>query len=83
MGFSEEVIITGSGFLAGIEVSFENGIGSRPGSSNIVVNDAYTITLTVTIKSGGPKRNRVRDVRMTKPDGSSGVLIDGFIVTPW
>ncbi|MCH8299778.1 MAG: hypothetical protein IIC39_04470 [Candidatus Marinimicrobia bacterium] len=76
------VTISGSGFAAGAEVTFENGSGPAPATSNVVFVDANTITGTVTAKSGGPGRNRVWDVRVTNPDGSSGVLVDGFTVTP-
>jgi hypothetical protein len=81
-GTTVDVTITGSGFVVGAEVTFENGQGPAPTVSNIVVVDANTITATVTAKSGGPPRDRVWDVRVTNPDGSSGVLIDGFTVTP-
>jgi hypothetical protein len=40
------------------------------------------ITALITAKDGGPPRNRVWDVRVTNPDGSSGVLTGGFTVTP-
>ena len=78
-----DVTISGSGFAAGAEVTFENGSGPSPTTSLVDVGDANTtITGTVTAKSGGPGRNRVWDVRITNPDGSSGVLVDGFTVTP-
>ncbi len=81
-GTTIDVTITGSGFEAGADVTFENGSGPTPSASNIVVVDASTITATVTAKSGGPPRDRVWDVRVTNPDGSSGVLVGGFTVTP-
>jgi hypothetical protein len=77
----EEVVIAGSGFLAGAQVSFENGKGPAPEASVIAV-DCSTITATVTAKSGGPPKNREWDVRVTNPDGSSAVLVGGFTVTP-
>ncbi|MCH8287737.1 MAG: hypothetical protein IID12_01345, partial [Candidatus Marinimicrobia bacterium] len=55
------ITISGSGFAAGAEVTFENGSGPAPSTSNVVVVDANTITGTVTAKSGGPGRNRVWD----------------------
>ncbi len=76
------VTITGSGFVAGTDVTFENGRGPAPTVSNINVVDANTITATVTAKSGGPPRNRVWDVRVTNPDGATDVLVNGFTVTP-
>jgi len=83
-GTTEEgVTITGSGFMDGAEVTFENGDGPSPTASNVVVaDDTNTITATVTAKSGGPPRDRVWDVRVTNTDGSSGVLVNGFTVNP-
>ncbi len=76
------VTIVGSGFAAGTSVSFENGSGPAPTASNVVVVDASTITATVTAKGGGPRRNRVWDVRVTNLDNSFDLLVDGFTVTP-
>lgn len=82
MGTTIDVTIGGSGFAAGAGVTFENGSGPSPTTSNVVVGDANTITVTVTAKSGGPPRNRVWDVRVTNTDGSSGVLAGGLTVVP-
>lgn len=76
------VTITGSGFVSGASVSFENGTGPAPSVSDVKVGDnSATITATVSTKSGGPPGNRVWDVRVTNPDGSSGVLSGGFTVS--
>lgn len=71
------VTITGSGFAAGMGVSFENGSGPRPTASNVIVRDANTITANVTVKKGGSRSARVWDVRV-----GSGILFDGFTVLP-
>jgi len=76
------ITITGSGFVAGTDVTFENGSGPAPTVSNKEVVDVNTITATVTAKSGGPPRNRVWDVRVTNSDGATDVLVNGFTVTP-
>ena len=83
-GTTKDVTIGGSGFAAGADVTFENGSGPSPtfNVNNVVEGDDSTIMGTVTAKSGGPGRNRVWDVRVTNPDGSSGVLVVGFTVTP-
>ncbi|NIR68342.1 S8 family serine peptidase [candidate division KSB1 bacterium] len=78
---SVDVTISGTGFAAGPDVTFENANGPAPTASNIVFVDANTITCTVTAPSGGPPRPRVWDVRVTNTDGSTGVLADGFTVT--
>ena len=81
-GTTMEATITGSGFVAGAGVSFENGNGPAPAVSKVdVAPDGKSLTATVTAKSGGSPRNRVWDVRVTNPDSSSGVLVDGFTVT--
>jgi hypothetical protein len=77
-----EVTISGSGFAIGATVAFENGAGPVPAASGVTVVDATTITASVMAKSGGPPKERVRDVRVTNPDGSSAVLLGGFTVTP-
>ena len=81
-GATINVTITGSGFAPGASVTFENGEGPTPSATNVVVVDANTITATVTVRSGGPRRNRVWDVRVTNLDGSTGSLVDGFTVIP-
>lgn len=80
-GTTIDVTISGTGFVAGASVIFENGSGPAPTASNVVVVGANTITATVTAKSGGPPRNRVWDVVVTNPDGSSARLAGGFTVT--
>lgn len=81
-GSTIEVILTGAGFAPGANVTFENGQGAAPGGSNVLVLDSNTITARVTAGSGGPPRDRVWDVRVTNPDGSTGVLASGFTITP-
>jgi len=63
-GTSIDVVITGSGFTAGLAVGFENGSGPAPVVSNVVVVDAYTIRAKVTVKSGGGKQTRYWDLRV-------------------
>ncbi len=82
VGGSVVVRISGSGFQAGASVSLEGGQGPAPVVSNVEVVDSTTIDATITTKSGGPPRNRLWDVRVTNPDMGSGVLEDGFTVTP-
>jgi hypothetical protein len=69
--------ITGTGFYNGAKVSFENGSGSRPTASNVVVVNANTITAAITVKSGSAGRDRVWDLRV-----DSAVLADAFTVVP-
>jgi len=71
------VRIAGSGFAAGMAVGFENGSGPAPIVSDIQYVDANTITVTVTLKASGPRRERVWDVRV-----GSAVLPKGFTIRP-
>lgn len=81
-GSTVDVTITGSGFEDGADVALEDGSGPTPDVSNVNVIDDTEITATITAKSGGPNRDRVWDVHVTNPDGTSDVLADGFTVTP-
>jgi hypothetical protein len=48
-----------------------------------VTRDSSTqLTATVDIRSGGPKKNRLWDVMVTNPDGSSVVGARLLTVTP-
>ena len=82
-GTTIDITIAGLNFADGADVTFENGIGPAPAATVLEVSaDGTTIEASVTAKSGGPSRNRVWDVRVTNPNGSTGVLVDGFTVTP-
>jgi hypothetical protein len=76
-GTSVSVTITGSGFAAGMSVGFENGSGPAPVATDVTVVDANTITATVSVKTGGPRKERYWDVRV-----GSAVLPRGFKVLP-
>jgi hypothetical protein len=79
-GTSGVATITGSGFVAGAEVNFENGSGPAP-KAKVTSVDGTTIQATVTPHRKA-KVGVQWDVRVTNPDGSSDVLVDGFTVTP-
>lgn len=81
-GTSISATITGTGFAAGASVVFENGSGSRPVASDIVVVDSATITATVTVAGGGAYRNRLWDLRVTNPSGATDVLVGALLVRP-
>lgn len=81
-GTKVDVTIKGSGFANGASVGFENGEGPVPSASNVVVTDGAAITARVSVKPGGPRRDRLWDVRVTNPGGGSAVLQDGLRVHP-
>jgi hypothetical protein len=78
-GTQVDVIISGSGFVDGASVTFENGTGVAPTADvTFVWPDGLTIEATVTAHKNA--KDAVWDVRVTNPDASTGVLIDGFTV---
>jgi len=78
VGTTVPVSITGSGFAAGMGVSFEGGSGPPPQAKNVVVSlDGTTLQATVTVKKGKPGKDPVWDVRV-----GSGILFSGFTVLP-
>jgi thermitase len=82
-GTTVPVTISGTGFVSGASVTFENGSGNTPrASTTSVAADGKTITAQVSAGSGGPRRERVWDVRVTNPNGASAVLTGQFRVTP-
>jgi PKD repeat protein len=82
-GATVGVTIAGTGFQPGAVVSFENGSGPAPSAIVTSVSaDGTSISATITAKVGGPPRDRVWDVRVTNPDGSTGALPAGFTVIP-
>lgn len=76
VGSKVRVVIDGSGFAAGMGVSFEGGSGPPPQASNVVVSP-NRVEATVTVKKGKIGKDPVWDVRV-----GSGVLFGGFTVTP-
>ena len=73
------VSIVGTGFVTGATVSFTGGIGAVPVASNVVVSSGE-ITLTITVGTNGPKKNRVWNLVVTNPGGQSAS--GTFTVTP-
>jgi hypothetical protein len=78
-GTSIAVTIGGSGFVVGVTVTFENGLGVAPSAKVISVSDT-TIEAAVTAHKNA-KTGVPWDVRVTNPDGAFDVLVGGFTVT--
>ena len=74
------VTVTGTGFAPGAVVDLQNGDGPDPAVSVTSVSGSTSITATITIRAGGPAKNRTWDVVVTNRDGTSAVLRDGFTV---
>ena len=83
VGSTKGVTVSGSGFVEGATLTFENGAGPAPQVSGVSVAAGGTsLTASVSVKKGGPRRDRKWDVRVTNPDGGSAVLTGGLTVTP-
>jgi len=80
-GQSVNVTIIGSGFMSGASVTLSNGSCPTPSVSNVIVDNANTITATITAKNGGPPRDSIWDVTVANVDLSSDTLVNGFKVT--
>jgi hypothetical protein len=78
-GGSLSATITGSGFTEGVAVSFSGGEGPAPEAVATFVSDGE-ISVGIVTKDGGPPRDRLWDVTVANPDGSSGTLLDGLRV---
>ena len=73
--------ISGTGFGADAQVGLSNGKGPTPELSDVSVVSSTTITVRITIKPGGPRRDRLWDVTATS-GGSSATLPGGLTVLP-
>ena len=65
--------VTGSGFAPGVTLGFVGGDGPAPRVRQVVRDNSAQLTATVEIRSGGPQRDRLWDVRVANPDGSASV----------
>ncbi len=86
VGITRDFVITGTGFSIEpnvvVEVAFENGSGPSPRVNSVAVDSSTRITATVEIRTGGPPRPRVWDVRVTNPDASTGVGVGLLTINP-
>lgn len=76
------VTVSGSGFDGEASVTFENGCGPSPSASIVSVSGDHTITVDITVSSGGPPKGCTFDVRVTNGDTSTGIGSDLFTVRP-
>jgi hypothetical protein len=75
-------IITGTGFAPGITVEFQHGSGPAPRVHQVTADSSTQLSAVVEIRSGGPPRDRLWDVRVANPDGSTGVGVGLLRITP-
>ena len=74
--------IIGTGFAEGASLTFENGSGLAPRVLNVRRDSSTQVTVDAKIRSGGPRKNRFWDVRVTNPDGATGVGVRLLTITP-
>ena len=67
------ILVTGTGFATGASIAFENGDGPAPLVNSVTFIDPERLWANIKLRPGGPPRNRNWDVRVTNPDGSTGV----------
>jgi hypothetical protein len=75
-------VITGTGFANGASVAFLNGSGPAPRVISVARDSSTQLRASVEIKSGGPRKNRLWDVQVTNPDGSTGMRVGLLTITP-
>ena len=74
--------LTGTGFADRASVTFENGRGEAPRVLNVRRDSSTQLTVDVKIRPDGPRKKRFWDVRVTNPDGSTGVGVRLLTITP-
>jgi len=74
------LMIRGDGFMEGLTVTFEGGAGPAPTVTSVRVLGAGSLVSRVTAPNGPLATPQVWDVRITNPDGSSGVLKEALTV---
>lgn len=75
-------VVTGTGFAPGITLAFQGGEGPAPRVRQVTRDSSTQLSAIVEVRSGGPARNRLWDVRVTNPDGSTNVRADLLRITP-
>jgi uncharacterized protein YjdB len=80
-GLQSPVTITGTGFVAGAALIFQNGSGHTPVASNVVVVSPSQITASLLVSTKGPKRNRQWEVVVQNGDGQTDLVPGGLTVT--
>ncbi len=80
-GQTLSLIVTGTGFEAGLAAAFQGGSGTAPQILAPQVINPTTVLLTVTALNS-TQQPQVWDLRIVNPDGSSALLERAFTVSP-
>jgi len=81
-GRQGSLMIRGEGFVEGLAIAFEGGDGPAPTVTSVRVLGSGSLVSRVTMPSEGLAGPTTWDVRITNPDGASGVLHDALTVRP-
>ena len=73
--------VTGTGFAGDAQISFTNGSGPAPAVTSLTVVSPTTLSATIRIKRGGPKRSRIWDLTVIS-GGSSATLANALTIVP-
>lgn len=79
-GVLTNVTVSGTGFVAGATLGFQNGSGPAPQATIISVSPSQ-ILASFAVGTNGPKRNRTWDVIVQNGDGQTDVLPAALTVT--
>ena len=82
VGSTEQIVVTGSGFVDGITLFFYDGKGPEPTVEDVEFVDAQTLIITVKIKSGGSPEKRIWHLSASNPNGDSAILENALTITP-
>ena len=74
--------ISGTGFVNGANVGFENGRGQTPRVNSVTWISATELVANVQIRSGGPNRVRFWDVRVTNSNNDTAVGAGSLQLNP-
>jgi len=81
-GTTEIIKISGTGFDATAQVSFENGRGPAPTVTNVEFVSSVELKATIDVKSNGPKKPSVFDLRVTLSNADTVVLTNALTINP-
>lgn len=82
IGSTEQIVVTGNGFMDGITVFFYDGKGPEPIVEEVEFVDTQTLLITVNIKSGGVSEKRVWHLSASNPNGDSAILENALTLIP-
>jgi hypothetical protein len=80
-GATLDITLTGTGFMAGVVVTFEGAEGTPPQVALVTLTDSQTLVVTLNLPADTSHGAQTWDVRVTNPDLTTFVFPDAFTVT--